>query len=97
MFNFYQHRCAGSTLCENDALIVHDGIDASASVKKRICGKKSKIVIISRWRSLFVIFTSDNEFGAKGFQASFVEGMMLHYVVIAGLLPNKCLKNVLAV
>ena len=64
-------------MCQNDALVVHNGYNAKALVERRICGKKSDIVITSRWRSLFVIFTSDSYSGAKGFTASFVEGMIL--------------------
>ena len=79
LYLFYNLLIVDSSLCQNDALIVHNGIDAKALVEKRICGKTPKIVITSRWRSLFVIFTSDSYHGrnAKGFRASFAEGLYL--------------------
>ena len=64
-----------SVLCEKDAIIVHDGINAGAPLLKKICGRKSKVTVTSTSNKLFVIFSSYIiKTAFTGFRANFREG-----------------------
>ena len=67
---------ADSTLCQQDAILIHNGRNAASPVLEKICGNKREVVVTGTTNVMFVIFSSDTSDNShKGFTASFEQGM----------------------